>query len=70
MELEGVEMRRRQRPLRQAQSDVPLSMTSEQRRCSQSLTDAKELAYARLMAELSKAHRVRMRRTDKAKQKM
>ncbi|XP_076445719.1 guanine nucleotide exchange factor for Rab-3A-like [Babylonia areolata] len=57
-ELHGVEMRRKQRPLRQAQSDVPISMTLlEQQRCSQSLSDAKEHAYTRLMKELGKAQR-------------
>ncbi|KAK7486622.1 hypothetical protein BaRGS_00022147, partial [Batillaria attramentaria] len=57
-EFTEVEMRRKQRPLRHAQSDFPVAMTLlQQRRCSQSLADAKEHAYSRLMSELSKAQR-------------
>ncbi|KAK7108184.1 guanine nucleotide exchange factor for Rab-3A-like [Littorina saxatilis] len=55
-ELEGVEIRRKTRPLRQAQSEVPASF-SRMEKHRQSLSDARENAYQRMMAELSKAQK-------------
>ncbi|XP_025099265.1 guanine nucleotide exchange factor for Rab-3A-like isoform X2 [Pomacea canaliculata] len=55
-ENDDVELRRSSRHLRHAQSEVPSYLSFEDhRRCSQSLTDAKEHAYARLKEELTKA---------------
>lgn len=62
-ENDDVELRRPSRHLRHAQSEVPSYLSFEDhRRCSQSLTDAKEHAYARLKEELTKAQQVSLPR--------